>query len=102
MTWEKIKPNTIGYDGSNRVNDFYEFKFTRKGWSVVLAAGVPPTPRDRHVCVVYKDAFVVFAGFDGSSRVNDLIEFNFCTFSLALSAYEKLFLTGSLCFCVWL
>ncbi|DAZ95611.1 TPA: hypothetical protein N0F65_000094 [Lagenidium giganteum] len=68
-----------GYDGSNRVNDFYEFNFSRRHWSVVLAMGVPPSPRDRHVAVVYKDSFYIFAGFDGSSRVNDFIEYNFLT-----------------------
>ncbi|KAK1947197.1 Leucine-zipper-like transcriptional regulator 1 [Phytophthora citrophthora] len=68
-----------GYDGSNRINDFYEFNFKRKLWSVVLAIGSAPSPRDRHVAVVYKDSFYVFAGFDGSSRVNDFIEYNFLT-----------------------
>uniref|UniRef100_K3WUC3 BTB domain-containing protein n=1 Tax=Globisporangium ultimum (strain ATCC 200006 / CBS 805.95 / DAOM BR144) TaxID=431595 RepID=K3WUC3_GLOUD len=68
-----------GYDGSNRVNDFYEFNFNRRMWSVVTASGLPPNPRDRHVAVVYKDSFYVFAGFDGSSRVNDFIEYNFLT-----------------------
>ncbi|KAH9081117.1 hypothetical protein Ae201684P_012089 [Aphanomyces euteiches] len=66
-----------GYDGSNRVNDFFEYNFKRKVWSQVVAIGIPPTPRDRHVAVVYRDSFYVFAGFDGSSRVNDFIEFNF-------------------------
>ncbi|TDH68997.1 hypothetical protein CCR75_000926 [Bremia lactucae] len=66
-----------GYDGSNRINDFYEFNFKRKLWSVVLAIGSAPSPRDRHVSVVYNDSFYVFAGFDGSSRVNDFIEYNF-------------------------
>ena len=69
-----------GYDGSNRTNDFYEFNFNRKLWSVVLAIGSAPSPRDRHVAVVYKNSFFVFAGFDGSSRVNDFIEYNFCMF----------------------
>lgn len=73
----------VGYDGSNRVNDFYEFSFNRRVWSVVTASGSPPSPRDRHVAVVYKDSFYVFAGFDGSSRVNDFIEYNFCAFAVA-------------------
>lgn len=60
------------------MNDFYEFNFNRKLWSVVLAIGAAPSPRDRHVAVVYKDSFYVFAGFDGSSRVNDFTEYNFC------------------------
>ncbi|ETW06292.1 hypothetical protein H310_02584 [Aphanomyces invadans] len=68
-----------GYDGSNRVNDFFEYNFKRKVWSQVMALGTPPTPRDRHVAAVHKDRFYVFAGFDGSSRVNDFIGFNFVT-----------------------
>ncbi|UIZ27844.1 hypothetical protein KXD40_004310 [Peronospora effusa] len=68
-----------GYDGSSRINDFYEFNFNRKLWSVVLAIGSAPSPRDRHVAVVYKDSLYVFAGFDGSSRVNDFVEYNFST-----------------------
>ncbi|RLN69366.1 hypothetical protein BBJ29_000237 [Phytophthora kernoviae] len=61
-----------GYDGSNRINDFYEFNFKRKLWSVVLAIGSAPSPRDRHVSVVYKDSFYVFAGFD-DTRVWSLL-----------------------------
>lgn len=79
-----------GYDGSNRVNDFYEFSFNRRLWSVVTASGPPPSPRDRHVAVVYKDSFYVFAGFDGSSRVNDFIEYNFRTSAGLAQAAEWL------------
>lgn len=61
------------------MNDFYEFSFNRRAWGVVAASGAPPSPRDRHVAVVYKDSFYVFAGFDGNSRVNDFIEYNFRT-----------------------
>jgi hypothetical protein len=75
----------VGYDGSNRLNDFYEFNFTRKLWSIVPAAGLVPSPRDRHVGVVYKDSFYVFAGFDGSSRINDFMEYNFCPYRFSLS-----------------
>jgi leucine-zipper-like transcriptional regulator 1 len=71
-----------GYDGSNRLNDFYEFNFTRKLWSTMPATGIVPSPRDRHVGVVYRDSFYVFAGFDGSSRVNDFMEYNFRTLRL--------------------
>lgn len=76
--------DTQGYDGSSRINDFYEFDFARKTWSVVPAFGSAPSPRDRHVAVVYRDSFYVFAGFDGSSRVNDFIEYNFCKWMAAV------------------
>lgn len=78
-----------GYDGSNRINDFYEFDFGRRQWAIVPAVGAAPSPRDRHVAVVYRDSFFVFAGFDGSSRVNDFIEYNFRTRCLP-SAFRKL------------
>jgi len=74
----RVCPCRPGYDGSNRINDFHEFDFNRKQWGVVPALGAAPSPRDRHVAVVYCDSFYVFAGFDGSSRVNDFLEFNFC------------------------
>ena len=59
-----------GYDGSNRVNDCWEFDFGKRSWSLVVpASGSPPTPRDRHVAVVWGSSFYVFAGFDGTSRI---------------------------------
>ena len=61
-------------DGSNRVNDFYEYSFARAEWRTVPPAGILPAPRDRHVSVVYGDAFYVFGGFDGATRVNDFFE----------------------------
>ncbi|KAH8090031.1 galactose oxidase [Aureococcus anophagefferens] len=73
-----------GYDGSNRVNDCWEFDFGKRSWSLVVpASGSPPTPRDRHVAVVWGSSFYVFAGFDGTSRVNDFHEFSFGSSSWA-------------------
>eukprot|EP00612_Vaucheria_litorea_P006419 CAMPEP_0171479238 /NCGR_PEP_ID=MMETSP0946-20130122/5282_1 /TAXON_ID=109269 /ORGANISM="Vaucheria litorea, Strain CCMP2940" /LENGTH=512 /DNA_ID=CAMNT_0012010083 /DNA_START=25 /DNA_END=1563 /DNA_ORIENTATION=+ len=66
-----------GYDGSNRVNDFYEFDIQTRKWSIVPALGTPPSPRDRHTGVVHGTNFYVFAGFDGAQRVNDFFSFNF-------------------------
>jgi len=68
-----------GYDGSNRVNDFYEFSMEHRRWSLVPASGIPPSPRDRHVGVTHGNSFYVFAGFDGTQRVNDFFEFSFDT-----------------------
>ncbi|CAN0009206.1 unnamed protein product, partial [Phaeothamnion confervicola] len=68
-----------GYDGSNRVNDFYEFSIPTRVWTLVPAAGRPPSPRDRHTGVVHGNSFYVFAGFDGTQRVNDFFEFSFAT-----------------------
>lgn len=73
-----------GYDGSNRVNDCWEFDLTTRVWSVVRpTSGSPPSPRDRHVAVVWGSSFFVFAGFDGTSRVNDFHEFSFTSGSWA-------------------
>ena len=69
-----------GYDGHARVNDFHCFSFSEKRFSPVLPAsnsGRPPSPRDRHVSVVYGNSFYVFGGFDGTSRVSDFFAFDF-------------------------
>ena len=90
-----------GYDGSHRTNDFYEFNFKRKLWSVVLAIGSAPSPRDRHVAVVYRNSFFVFAGFDGSSRVNDFVEYNFGTVGrLEMVSWKRLVWTLTVCLMV--
>lgn len=64
-----------------RVNDFYRFNFKTRLWSRIEADGhnPPPSPRDRHVAVVYENSFFVFGGFDGNSRVNDFYEYSFDT-----------------------
>mmetsp|Transcript_13575 Transcript_13575/g.31683 ORF Transcript_13575/g.31683 Transcript_13575/m.31683 type:complete len:551 (-) Transcript_13575:450-2102(-) len=66
-----------GYDGQNRVNDFYEFDFKKMEWRTIPPVGQLPTPRDRHTSVVYGNAFYVFAGFDGTTRVQDFYEYSF-------------------------
>ncbi|KAJ8610230.1 hypothetical protein CTAYLR_008520 [Chrysophaeum taylorii] len=73
-----------GYDGSNRVNDCWEFDLAKRCWSLVRpASGAAPSPRDRHVAVVWGSSFFVFGGFDGTSRVNDFHEFSFASSSWA-------------------
>jgi leucine-zipper-like transcriptional regulator 1 len=61
------------------VNDFYEYNFSTKRWSLIEpnTGHPPPSPRDRHVAVVYRNSFFVFGGFDGNSRVNDFYEYSF-------------------------
>ena len=61
------------------VNDFYEYNFVNKKWSLIEpnTGHPPPSPRDRHVAVVYNNSFYVFGGFDGTSRVNDFYEYSF-------------------------
>ncbi|KAM3569353.1 hypothetical protein VYU27_008551 [Nannochloropsis oceanica] len=71
-----------GYQGTERVADCYLYDFLRRRWSVVVPAPgghPPPSPRDRHVGVVYKRTFYIFGGFDGSQRVNDFMGFSLDT-----------------------
>lgn len=68
-----------GYNGQARVNDFHAFSFADRRWSPVLASansGRPPSPRDRHISVVFGSSFYVFGGFDGTSRTNDFFGFD--------------------------
>lgn len=65
-----------GYDGSNRVNDFFKFNFNASKWLHITVSGPSPSPRDRHVTVSYQDQVYVFAGYDGNNRVNDFWQFD--------------------------
>lgn len=65
-----------GYDGSNRVNDFYKFNFKASKWSQVAVQGVSPSARDRHVVVSHNDRIYIFAGYDGNNRVNDFWQYD--------------------------
>jgi len=44
--------------------------FKRQSWRLVPATGTLPLPRDRHVAVVFGDAFYVFGGFDGNALLH--------------------------------
>ena len=72
-----------GYDGQSRINDFHRYSFTDKTWSPINSVSDldenVPSPRDRHISVVYQNALFVFGGFDGTSRVNDFFKFDFHT-----------------------
>jgi N-acetylneuraminic acid mutarotase len=69
-----------GYDGFNRVNDFYEYNVDYNTWSEVLytGSGTMPTPRHSHSAVIYEESMFVFGGYDGHYR-NDFYRFNFVT-----------------------
>ena len=72
-----------GYDGQSRINDFHCYSFSEKTWSPVIPSNPQnaPSPRDRHVSVVYQNSLFIFGGFDGTSRVNDFYQFDFNTMS---------------------
>jgi N-acetylneuraminic acid mutarotase len=65
-----------GYDGAQRVNDFYRFNFETYKWSVVVTESLPPSPRDRHISVVYGRSIYIYGGYDGYNRVNDFYEYD--------------------------
>mmetsp|Transcript_69935 Transcript_69935/g.177496 ORF Transcript_69935/g.177496 Transcript_69935/m.177496 type:complete len:522 (+) Transcript_69935:109-1674(+) len=65
-----------GYDGSNRVNDFYKFSFKASKWSQIAVSGATPSARDRHVIVSHSDRIYIFAGYDGNNRVNDFWQYD--------------------------
>mmetsp|Transcript_35701 Transcript_35701/g.83574 ORF Transcript_35701/g.83574 Transcript_35701/m.83574 type:complete len:506 (+) Transcript_35701:364-1881(+) len=65
-----------GYDGSNRVNDFYKFSFKAFKWSQETATGASPSARDRHVVVSHGSKIYIFAGYDGNNRVNDFWQYD--------------------------
>ncbi len=69
-----------GFDGLNKLNDFYEFNTDTNTWQEIICSGHGATPsaRHSHACVVYEDSMYVFGGFDGSCK-NDLHRFNFTT-----------------------
>lgn len=69
-----------GFDGTSRVNDFYEFDFTTMVWKRIVTnvanSSALPSPRHSHSAVVYQDSMFVFGGYDGSYR-SDFYEYNF-------------------------
>lgn len=69
-----------GYDGVHRVNDLHAFDFTTGAWEVLTDVEDPqmcnPSPRDRHIAVVWGNGFYIFGGFDGLTRVNDMHKFD--------------------------
>eukprot|EP00929_Paragymnodinium_shiwhaense_P033332 TRINITY_DN18317_c0_g1_i1.p1 TRINITY_DN18317_c0_g1~~TRINITY_DN18317_c0_g1_i1.p1 ORF type:complete len:527 (+),score=112.04 TRINITY_DN18317_c0_g1_i1:241-1821(+) len=65
-----------GYDGNNRVNDFYKFSFKASKWSRIDVTGLCPSARDRHVVVAHGDKIYIFAGYDGNNRVNDFWQYD--------------------------
>lgn len=67
-----------GYDGFNRVNDFYEYNIDYNSWQEVLnnEGEAPPSPRHSHSAVVFEDSMYIFGGYDGHYK-NDLHWFNF-------------------------
>lgn len=70
-----------GFDGTNRVSDFFGFDFSSMAWRQVLhSSGAPPSPRHSHSAVVHSGSMYVFGGYDGSYR-SDFHEYDFAASS---------------------
>ena len=67
-----------GYDGFNRVDDFYRYNIPEAKWSRVQALNSDqgPSPRHSHTAVVYNGSMFIFGGYDGHYRA-DMFKFNF-------------------------
>ena len=69
-----------GYDGINRLNDFYEFNTENNTWQEVIysGSGLPPSPRHSACALVYEGNMYLYGGYDGSCK-SELHRFNFET-----------------------
>eukprot|EP00392_Amoebophrya_sp_AT5.2_P008007 g8026.t1 len=67
-----------GYDGNYR-NDFHEFNFATRRWSLVNVRGQQPKARYRTSAAAYKNKMVVIGGHDGQKHLNDFYQFDFET-----------------------
>lgn len=72
-----ISETTGGFDGTSRVNDFFEFAFSSMTWrQIVPLLGRPPSERHSHAAVVHNDKMYIIGGYDGSYKA-DLHQFEF-------------------------
>ena len=65
-----------GHDGARQLNDFYAWSFTNETWSEIETIGSPPSARDSHVAVSYKNSLFIFGGSTGNAR-SDFYEYKF-------------------------
>jgi hypothetical protein len=65
-----------GYDGVHRINDLHAFDFHAGTWELLSQGDNCPSPRDRHIAVVWGSGFYIFGGFDGLTRVNDMHKYD--------------------------
>eukprot|EP00939_MAST-03C_sp_MAST-3C-sp1_P004185 g4185.t1 len=68
-----------GYDGVQRMNDFYVLHMDSFTWSKIECRGVVPSPRYFHASVIHDNVLYVFGGYDGVQRMNDMHQFDFDT-----------------------
>lgn len=65
-----------GYNGHIRLNDLYEFDFSKKVWSK-LDVQDPPQGRSSMVFQIYDDQIYTFGGYNGFDVLNDFYRMPF-------------------------
>ena len=74
-----------GYNGTERLNDMYEYDFQTLRWAQVhgdssgssSAGSEVPSGRSSLVSQVYKNSLYIFGGYNGQVVLNDFYEFRF-------------------------
>merc|ERR1712224_800005 len=66
-----------GYNGTERLNDMYEYSFDTLRWSTIETQGELPSGRSSLVAQVYGNSLFVFGGYNGQVVLNDFYEFRF-------------------------
>lgn len=65
-----------GFDGINRLNDFYKFNPLKRISCKIVCSLNLPSPRYFHISALYDDKLFIFGGYNGNNRLNDLYQFN--------------------------
>jgi len=66
-----------GYNGTERLNDMYEYSFETQRWLAIDTSGEKPSGRSSLVSQVYGNSLMVFGGYNGQVVLNDFYEFRF-------------------------
>ena len=66
-----------GYNGSEWLNDFWQFSLDTRRWRKIEPRGDAPASRFGYVSMTYEDVFLLFGGYDGTTWLNDMHEYNF-------------------------
>lgn len=74
-----------GYNGTERLQDLYEFNFKKSRWEQIEAL-LAPSGRSSLVAQVYSNSMYIFGGYNGSVVLNDFHEFKFDLISVPQSS----------------
>jgi len=77
-----------GYDGVQRMNDFYALDLKTCTWSQVHQLGTPPSPRYFHASIIYKSQIIVYGGYSGSGRLSDVHSYDLETHTWTQVAFD--------------